>query len=160
MLYILHMNEIVAMHGYSCTLYIGTGTLVKNICKEIIARYVHCCSGHGLDFSASGWCTKTAREWLPGQCDCSFMWLTQATSKVFVFSFTFLPVGLYVIFYYFIFYRQADQGCLSETDRIWTKQILVCKRWFVLHCALKRKLCFIMCFDSGMQTCFSDAFNT
>lgn len=47
--YILQMNEIVAVHGYSYTLYAGmirTGTLVKSICKDVIARYVPRCSGN------------------------------------------------------------------------------------------------------------------
>lgn len=45
--YTLHLIEIVAVHGYSYTFYtcmICTATLVKNICKDVIARYVpHCC---------------------------------------------------------------------------------------------------------------------
>lgn len=47
--YILHVNEIVAVWGYSYPLYtcmICTGTLVKDICKDVIARYVPCCSGN------------------------------------------------------------------------------------------------------------------
>lgn len=160
--YILHVNEIVAVCGYYHTLYtcmIRTGTLVKNICKDVIARYVPCCSGN--------------LSWFGFLC----FWMVHKKSKVMTartvwlyfhmthrlrlsLSLTFLPVCFDVICCYFIFNRQEYQGCLSKTNRIWTKQILVYQSWFLLHCSCKRKLIFIMCFDLVMQTCSSDELNS
>lgn len=63
--YILQMNEIVAVHGYSYTLCAGmicTGTLVKSICKDVIANMCHAALviHRRLDFFVSLWCIRKA----------------------------------------------------------------------------------------------------
>lgn len=119
--------------------------------EEHLQRDVHCCSGHGLDFSVSGWCIRTAKWWLLGQCDCSSTQLTQTTSKVFgfvclVFFHLLFCLFLWILCFvnYFFFFLAGNQ-IRSVSPRQTLNGTNMCMKGDLFCTVLSRESCFSLC---------------